>query len=116
MSREEVIGENLTIAFGVDTITGAFAQLWTNPADEQDAPLIRIDSNGIDIIIEAEPAFPPPLKRFVADLVERYRVFEAKNPGDRPNIGEQDVIALARAAGGFPEIAMDVYRVFGDDI
>jgi hypothetical protein len=115
MSRQEVIGENHTIAFGVDHATGAFVQLWSNPADRQDGAIVRIDSNGVYVDYASEQTFSPPLKDFCDDTTTRFRAFQNDNPGVRPNIGEQDVIALARIVGGFPDIAMEVYRVFGDD-
>lgn len=116
MFRQEIIGEKFTIAFGVDHVTGAFMQLWANPAAEQDGALIRIDGNMVDTDYEAEFEFEPRLKRFLDEMVKRQGDFKKIKPGESANIGEQDVIELARAAGGFPDIAMDVYRVFGDDI
>ena len=116
MSRKEITGENFTIAFGVDHATGAFAQLWVNPADEQDAALIIVTGYQLDVDYEASFEFPAPLRRYCDQMAARIKQFSKANPGVRANLGEQDVIDLARAAGGFPDIAAEVYRVFGDDI
>lgn len=116
MSRKEIIGEKYTIAFGVDHVTGAFVQLWENPADEQDQALVRIDSGGVNTDYEAEETFDPAIRRFLDETVQRFKDFKKVKPDERPNIGEQDVIALAHVVGGFPDIAMEVYRIFGDDI
>lgn len=116
MSRKEIVGEKFTIAFGVDTFTGAFAQLWVNPAIEQDGAFVRIDSNGVSVDSEVEVENASALNHYLNKLVERFAKFKKDHPKERPNLGEQDVKELAIAAGGFPDIAMDVYRVFGDDV
>lgn len=115
MSREEIVGEKFTIAFGVDHMTGAFVQLWANPADEQDGALVRIDSHGVDTDNESEEPVDPAIQRFLERTDKRFKDFHRDKPGEYPNIDEQLVIELARVAGGFPDIAMTVYRVFGDD-
>lgn len=115
MSREEITGEKYTIAFGVDHVTGAFAQLWLNPADDQDGALVRLDSDGVHLDSESEEPLDPVIQRFVDNTITRFKQFKAMNPNDRPNIGEQDVIELARVAGGFDDIAMAVYHLFGDN-
>jgi len=116
MSRQEIVGEKFTIAFGVDHVTGAFAQLWANPTDEQDGALIIISSDGVNTDYEAEFDFSPQLKIWLGTFVSRFKEFAKNNPGTRPNLGESDVISLAVVAGGFPDIAADVYRIFGNDI
>ena len=119
MSREEVIGEKYMIAFGVDHATGAYAQLWELPHEDQDCALIRVDSNGVDHIYSLEDGsdpMTPELKRYVDATVKRFEQFSAANPGTRPNISEVDVIHLARIAGGFPDISAQVYKIFGEEL
>lgn len=115
MSRKEIVGEHFTIAFGVDKLMGAFAQIWVNPLVDQDSAIVRIDSFGVDVAHEPTPALTPQVQRWVEETVKRFDQFKSDHPGERPNIGEQDVIAMARVFGGFPDIAAEVYRLFGDD-
>lgn len=116
MSRKEIIGEKFTIVFGVDRVTGAFVQLWVNPAEEQDKAIIVIDNNGVSMDRQAEQTLTADILLYLTNTLQRFRRFWDANPGQRPNLGEQDVIALARVVGGFPDIAADVYRIFGDDL
>lgn len=116
MSRKEIVGEKFTIAFGIDVITGAFVQLWKNPADDQDCAFVIIDSDGVRIDEDlAGDSLHDELRTYLVNKVtsafKRYK----ETHQDRPNIDEAIVITLAQRAGGFPDISADVYRVFGDD-
>jgi hypothetical protein len=115
MSREEIKGENYTIAFGVDRFSGAFVQLWENPACEQDGAIVEINSFGVQT---HSPALElaPGVERFLDMTKSRFENYKARQPDQRPNIDEQVAIGLAQAVGGFQDISSDVYRVFGDDI
>lgn len=116
MSRKEIVGNVCTIAFGVDHATGAFAQLWHNPADDQDCAFVVIDSTGIRIDNEDGPLIPRAANMYLQTLQKRIDAYRHQKPGQRFNLSETDVIDLAKAAGGFPDIAPQVYKLFGDNI
>lgn len=114
MSRKEIVGEIFTIAFGVDHVTGAFVQLWNNPASDQDSALVVINSDGISNIY-SDLNITSTIDRFLKATADRFQAFQNSRPGERPNITEDVVIDLARIAGGFPDITSEVYKIFGGD-
>lgn len=114
MSRKDVAGTgNYDLAFGVDTVTGAFVQLWKAPANDQDGALVVIDKFGVK---QKEPV-DKALLGFLAQVKDRFNQFHETNPNQFPNLDEQTIIDLARIAGGFSdELSMQVYEIFGMDI
>lgn len=115
MSRKEIVGEDFTIAFGVDHVTGAFVQLWENPAHEQDASFVKIDSYGVSLD-DVNNNVHQSMATYLHQVLARIDQFKRTRPTERFNIDEQIVIDLARVAGGFPDISREVYQIFGDDI
>lgn len=113
MSRKEIVGEKLTIAFGVDHATGAFVQLWKNPINDQDASIVKIDSFGISGNKKSKH-LSEEVRVFLDQTQKRFDLFKQNRPSERPNIDEQIVIDMAKHAGGFPDIAKEVYQIFND--
>jgi len=116
MSRKEIVGQVCTIAFGVDHVTGAFVQLWNNPAHDQDCAFVVIDSNGIRIDNEDGSPIPRATNMYLQTLQKRIDAFRHQKLGQRFNLSETDVVDLAKAVGGFPDIAPQVYKLFGDSL
>lgn len=115
MSRKEISGEKFVIAFGVDRVTGAFAQLWKKPSYDQDGAFVIVSSNGVFIDEDQDTVIPKELQDFLTKLKLRFQYWK-KTSKDRPNIDEQVVIDLSRHAGGFPDVTKEVYKIFGDDL
>ena len=116
MSRIDVNGEKFDLAFGVDHVTGAFVQLWVKPAIEQDVAIVIIDSHGVQIDVEQMKLLDDSVLMFLDKQKERFAKWKKQKRVGLPNIDEELVINFANCIGGFPPIAHDVYRVFGDDI
>lgn len=119
MSRKEIVGKNYTIAFGVDHITGAFVQLWDTslfPIDEQDCAFLVVDSTGIRVADEAGVNLTVRMARYLNEVEERFKQFKKYHPDQRPNITENEVIDVAKIAGGFLDISKEVHEIFGGDI
>ena len=113
MSRKEITGEVFDLAFGVDRVTGAFAQLWEKPSYDQDGAFVIVSSNGVFIDEDQDTIIPKELQDFLTKLKLRFQYWK-KTSKDRPSIDERIVIDLAKSAGGFPSITKEVYQLFGD--
>lgn len=100
MSRKEIVGQQFTLAFGVDHHTGPFLQLWKNPAEDQDGAFIRVDNTGVmvDDDIDVSKDVNPETERYLNNLKDSFK----KYPGR--HIGEDHVITFAQLVGGFGDI------------
>lgn len=110
MSRVQVNGEQYELVFGVDHVTGAFVQLWAKPISMQDRSAVKIDSFGVDIDDEQRGDLTPEVIRFAESQQERFDNWYSSGRLGRPNIDAQIVIGLAAVAGGFEDIAAEVYN------
>lgn len=123
MSRFEKDGERFAIAWGVDHVTGTYAQVWLQPKDEQDGALIVIDNQGprpsgpdAPGVSELLHALYPDRRRaeLVILLIEsvRARFKQAAESGNRnPNVDHLTVAKLF-ALFGFEDMERAVFEAF----
>ena len=111
MSRVEKEIEKYMAAFGVDHATGTFVQIWEQPHDDQDAPLVRIDNMGIWTPLDYEEKLSESVQDFLNDIHQRY-IYSKRHGNPRPNIDAGTVGRLLVMLGFDPEIEREVYRTF----
>jgi hypothetical protein len=112
MSRINVNGEKFDLAFGVDRVTGAFVQIFTKPAIDQDCALVAIDSYGVRLDAVQASRLDRRTNDFIVSVQKRFAQWKTNNNTGLPNIDETIVIDLANIIGGFPDITKEVYKVF----
>jgi len=109
MSRQEFENEDWMFAVGADSFTGSFLQIWKQPHDQQDTPLLVIDNMGVRPSGD-NMGLPHGTNRLIEETVERYRLaMEHGNP--RPNIDAGTICSFAHSLGFSRDIDMDIYRV-----
>lgn len=109
MSRKEFEVDDWMFAVGADPFTGSFLQIWRQPHDQQDTPLLVIDNMGV------RPSgnnmgLPHRTNRLIEETTERYRL--ARQHGNpRPNIDAGTISEFAYSLGFAKDIDMEIFKV-----
>lgn len=108
MSRAEFFNKEWMVAFGADHVCGSWVQIWEQPHDEQDTPLVDINNSGVNVYGDTQK-LPEMARKYLDGVVARYEY--ARLGGNMyPNI-DADTISTLLAKVGFPGMSKDVYRV-----
>jgi|SRR5262245_31971854 len=89
MSQFRFESAEYTLLVGVDHVTSAFFQIWKNPIDEQDAPFLAADNQGV----RTTQDLPIHIQRLVERLKKTYQL--ARSEGNfYPNLGVEHIYAF----------------------
>ncbi|HEY2510157.1 MAG TPA: hypothetical protein VGI39_04855 [Polyangiaceae bacterium] len=115
MSRVEKHNDRFAIAFGVDHVTSSYVQVWRQPMDKQEQPLIVIDNQGTRYSrLAAERMMPPGLVDRAAGFLRsvEHRFARARARGvPYPNLDAETAAALFELFG-FPDMLREVREAF----
>lgn len=110
MSRVEKENANFMVAFGADSTTGSYLQVWHQPHEMEDGAFIRIDNLGVavedDRPIATEDIIGASAWRYLMNIKERYQ-FARGHGNPAPNV-DADTIAVFLAKLGFPGCGKEV--------
>lgn len=95
------------VCWGVDHATGTFCQVWAQPHDEQDEPLVTIDNLGVRSIAKA---LKPEVNAFLNSVKARFQAAKAQG-NFYPNVDEETVAQLF-AFFGFHHMRAEIHVTF----
>lgn len=110
MSRVQKENANFMVAFGADSTTGSYLQVWHQPHEMEDGAFIRIDNLGVAIDDE-RPIAPEDILgasawRYLMQIKERYQ-FARSHGNPAPNL-DAETMAIFLTKLGFPGLGRDV--------
>lgn len=107
MSRTEVKNVIFAAAFGADAVTGSFVQIWAQPMEDQEMPLVIIDNRGVRRY-EGFSNLPYFAQRYIEEIENRFDIAH-RSGNSHPNIDAQSIgVLLAKC--GMPGHEKDIYR------
>ena len=108
MSRREVENEKWMIAIGADSVTGSFIQVWNQPHDEQDQPIIVIDNMGVSPR-EDLSSTPGTFQAIVTETAQRFELARSKG-NHYPNLDADTMCRMAKALGFDSSVDRIIYE------
>ncbi len=106
MSRECFNNEQYQLVVGVDRLTSSFIQVWHQPAEEQDFPILIIDNMGVQEDLEV----PNELKTLVEETKDRFK--RSREKGNLyPNLDAATIFRFADKLGFNQDIHLKIYSI-----
>jgi hypothetical protein len=95
---------------GFDSTTSTFVEVWRQPYDDQDQPVLMVNNTGVRVY---DDNLPPAVLRAMTHL--RGLFADAKSMGNPyPNLGAEHANLIARAFG-FPDMTTKFLLIFDGD-
>lgn len=114
MSRIEKNNDKFMVAFGADSATGSFVQVWHQPAEAQDGAFIRIDNQGVELDDEQ----PVPVADIIGESAWKYLMgikaryeLAARGGNVAPNI-DYETASVFLVKLGFTGLSREIHAAF----